>query len=152
MGTYTSVTGDFPGEELPGVHIALPYLIANINRELGLPGAEERFVNLAGKRVVVLGGGDTGMDCNRTAIRQGAESVTCTYRRDEANMPGSSATTRTARKRASNSCSTPAGGDTGQASRRRGQSGQHPVGAARATRAAADEIVPNTSRSSPPMH
>ena len=89
MGTYTSVTGDFPGEELPGVHIALPYLIANINRELGLPGAEERFVNLAGKRVVVLGGGDTGMDCNRTAIRQGAESVTCTYRRDEANMPGS---------------------------------------------------------------
>ena len=89
MGTYTSVTGDFPGEELPGVHIALPYLIANINRELGLPGAEERFVNLAGKRVVVLGGGDTGMDCNRTAIRQGAESVTCTYRRDELNMPGS---------------------------------------------------------------
>jgi len=51
------VTGDFPGEELPGVHIALPYLIANINRELGLPGAEERFVNLAGKRVVVLGAG-----------------------------------------------------------------------------------------------
>src|SRR6202167_1670309 len=89
MGTYTSVTGDFPGEDLPGVHIALPYLIANINRELGLPGAEDRFVNLAGKRVVVLGGGDTGMDCNRTAIRQGAESVTCTYRRDELNMPGS---------------------------------------------------------------
>ena len=89
MGTYTSVTGDFPGEELPGVHVALPYLIANINRELGLAGAEERFINLAGKRVVVLGGGDTGMDCNRTAIRQGAESVTCTYRRDEANMPGS---------------------------------------------------------------
>ena len=89
MGTYTSVTGDFPGEDLPGVHIALPYLIANINRELGLPGAEERFINLAGKRVVVMGGGDTGMDCNRTAIRQGAESVTCTYRRDEANMPGS---------------------------------------------------------------
>jgi glutamate synthase (NADPH) small chain len=89
MGTYTSVTGDFPGTELPGVHIALPYLISNINRELGLPGAEEQFVNLAGKRVVVLGGGDTGMDCNRTAIRQGAESVTCTYRRDELNMPGS---------------------------------------------------------------
>ena len=44
---------------------------------------------MRGKRVVVLGGGDTGMDCNRTAIRQGAASVTCTYRRDEANMPGS---------------------------------------------------------------
>ena len=41
------------------------------------------------KNVVVLGGGDTGMDCNRTAIRQGAASVTCTYRRDEDNMPGS---------------------------------------------------------------
>ena len=44
---------------------------------------------MRGKRVVVLGGGDTAMDCNRTAIRQGAESVTCTYRRDEGNMPGS---------------------------------------------------------------
>jgi glutamate synthase (NADPH/NADH) small chain len=44
---------------------------------------------MKGKRVVVLGGGDTGMDCIRTAIRQGAESVTCTYRRDEQNMPGS---------------------------------------------------------------
>ena len=47
------------------------------------------MIDLRGKRVVVLGGGDTGMDCNRTAIRQGAESVTCTYRRDERNMPGS---------------------------------------------------------------
>ena len=60
-------SGGFPGEDLPGVHEALPYLIANINRELGLPGAEQRFIDLAGKRVVVLGGGDTGMDCNRTA-------------------------------------------------------------------------------------
>src|SRR5471030_2937748 len=89
MGTYNYVRGGFAGEDLPGVYEALPYLIANINRELGLEGAEERFIDLAGKRVVVLGGGDTGMDCNRTAIRQGAESVTCTYRRDEANMPGS---------------------------------------------------------------
>ena len=89
MGTYRYVKGHFPGEGLPGVHEALPYLIANINRELGLPDAEQRFIDLRGKRVVVLGGGDTGMDCNRTAIRQGAESVTCTYRRDEGNMPGS---------------------------------------------------------------
>jgi glutamate synthase (NADPH/NADH) small chain len=89
MGTYRYVRGGFAGEDLTGVYEALPYLIANINRELGLPGAEEQFINLAGKRVVVLGGGDTGMDCNRTAIRQGAESVTCTYRRDELNMPGS---------------------------------------------------------------
>jgi glutamate synthase (NADPH/NADH) small chain len=89
MGTYNYVKGSFAGEDLPGVYEALPFLIANINRELGLAGAEERFIDLAGQRVVVLGGGDTGMDCNRTAIRQGAESVTCTYRRDELNMPGS---------------------------------------------------------------
>jgi glutamate synthase (NADPH/NADH) small chain len=89
MGTYNYVKGGFAGEDLPGVYEALPYLVANINRELGLAGAEERFIDLAGKRVVVLGGGDTGMDCNRTAIRQGAESVSCTYRRDEAHMPGS---------------------------------------------------------------
>ena len=77
-----------PGENLPGVYEALPYLVSNINHELGLPGGES-FVNLQGKDVVVLGGGDTGMDCNRTAIRQGAASVTCTYRRDAENMPGS---------------------------------------------------------------
>ncbi|HEU4530867.1 MAG TPA: FAD-dependent oxidoreductase, partial [Steroidobacteraceae bacterium] len=67
----------------------LPYLISNINRELGLENDAARFIDMRGRRVVVLGGGDTGMDCNRTAIRQGAESVTCTYRRDEDNMPGS---------------------------------------------------------------
>jgi glutamate synthase (NADPH/NADH) small chain len=89
MGTYEYVKGGFPGEDLPGVHEALPYLIANINRELGLEGSSEAFIDMRDKRVLVLGGGDTGMDCNRTAIRQGAESVTCTYRRDEANMPGS---------------------------------------------------------------
>ena len=88
MGTYTYVKGGFPGEDLPGVYEALPYLVSNINRELEIPDPNP-FVNLAGKQVVVLGGGDTGMDCNRTAIRQGAESVTCTYRRDEHNMPGS---------------------------------------------------------------
>jgi glutamate synthase (NADPH/NADH) small chain len=89
MGTYTYVKGGFAGEDLPGVHEALPYLISNINRELGISGASADFVDMRGKQVVVLGGGDTGMDCNRTAIRQGASSVTCTYRRDEDNMPGS---------------------------------------------------------------
>jgi glutamate synthase (NADPH/NADH) small chain len=89
MGTYRYVKGGFAGEALPGVYEALPYLIGNINRELGLPGAEHDYVDLKGRRVLVLGGGDTGMDCNRTAIRQGAESVTCTYRRDERHMPGS---------------------------------------------------------------
>ena len=89
MGTYTSVKGGFPGEDLPGVYEALPYLIANINHELGFPGAAQALISLAGRRVVVLGGGDTAMDCNRTAVRQAADSVTCTYRRDEGNMPGS---------------------------------------------------------------
>ncbi len=54
MGTYRYVKGGFPGEDLPGVHEALPYLISNINHELGLPGSAS-FVNLEGKRVVVLG-------------------------------------------------------------------------------------------------
>ncbi len=88
MGTYTYVKGGFPGEDLPGVHEALPFLVSNINRELAIAD-EQPWVDLKGKRVVVLGGGDTGMDCIRTAIRQGAESVSCTYRRDEKNMPGS---------------------------------------------------------------
>jgi glutamate synthase (NADPH/NADH) small chain len=89
MGTYNYVKGGFSGEDLPGVYEALPYLVSNINRELKLEGAADGFVDMRDKRVVVLGGGDTGMDCNRTAIRQGAASVTCTYRRDEDNMPGS---------------------------------------------------------------
>ena len=88
MGTYTYVKGGFDGEDPPGVHEALPYLISNINRELGINGGTD-FIDMKGKKVVVLGGGDTGMDCNRTAIRQGAASVACTYRRDEDNMPGS---------------------------------------------------------------
>jgi len=89
MGTYRGVKGGFSGEDLPGVYEALPYLIASIRRELGLALAPGELADLRGQNVVVLGGGDTGMDCNRTAIRQGAASVTCTYRRDEENMPGS---------------------------------------------------------------
>jgi glutamate synthase (NADPH/NADH) small chain len=89
MGTYSYVKGGFAGEDLPGVYEALPYLISNINRELDIADASTGFIDMRDKRVVVLGGGDTGMDCNRTAIRQGASSVTCTYRRDEDNMPGS---------------------------------------------------------------
>ena len=85
-GAYTYVDGQLPGRELLGVHDALPFLIANTERLLlGEPAA----IDLAGKHVVVLGGGDTGMDCNRTAIRLGAASVTCVYRRDEPSMPGS---------------------------------------------------------------
>jgi glutamate synthase (NADPH/NADH) small chain len=89
MGTYEYVRGGFPGEDLPGVIEALPYLIGNAYRELGHDETDAPYIDLDGKHVVVLGGGDTGMDCNRTAIRQGAASVTCAYRRDEENMPGS---------------------------------------------------------------
>jgi len=89
MGTYTYMKGGFPGEDLPGVYDALPYLVANVNRVMGIEQNPADFIDMRGQRVVVLGGGDTAMDCNRTAIRQGATSVTCAYRRDEANMPGS---------------------------------------------------------------
>jgi glutamate synthase (NADPH) small chain len=89
MGTYTYMKGGFPGEDLPGVYEALPYLIANVNRQLGYEKDPAEFIDTQGKKVVVLGGGDTAMDCVRTAVRQGAASVTCAYRRDEENMPGS---------------------------------------------------------------
>ncbi len=89
IGAYTNVRGGFPGEDLEGVFDALPYLVSNVYRELGMSKRAAARINLKGKNVVVLGGGDTGMDCNRTAIRQGAASVSCAYRRDEENMPGS---------------------------------------------------------------
>lgn len=89
MGTYKYMKGGFPGEDTAGVFEALPYLISNTRNVLGLEQDEHGFIDMKGKKVAVLGGGDTAMDCNRTAIRQGAESVTCAYRRDEANMPGS---------------------------------------------------------------
>ena len=98
MGTYTYMSGGFPGEDLPGVHDALDFLISNVNRCLGFEKNPADYVSMEGKKVVVLGGGDTAMDCNRTSIRQGAASVTCAYRRDEENMPGSRREVRNARE------------------------------------------------------
>ena len=89
MGTYTSLEGGFKGENLPQAHKAIDYLIGNTNHLLKFQQKESDYINFKGKDVVILGGGDTAMDCNRTAIRQGAKSVTCLYRRDEKNMPGS---------------------------------------------------------------
>lgn len=89
MGTYKYMKGGFPGEDLPGVYDALPFLISSVNRNLGFEKDPADYISMKGKKVVVLGGGDTAMDCNRTSIRQQAESVICAYRRDEANMPGS---------------------------------------------------------------
>ena len=98
MGTYNYMKGGFPGENLPGVYEALPYLVSVVNRHLGLEKNPVDYINMVGKRVVVLGGGDTAMDCNRTAVRQGAKSVTCAYRRDEENMPGSRREVKNARE------------------------------------------------------
>ncbi|WP_096086049.1 FAD-dependent oxidoreductase [Agaribacterium haliotis] len=98
MGTYNYMKGGFPGEDLPGVHDALPFLISNVNRNLGFEKDPAEFISVEGKKVVVLGGGDTAMDCNRTSIRQNAESVSCAYRRDEANMPGSRREVQNARE------------------------------------------------------
>ncbi|WP_189518390.1 FAD-dependent oxidoreductase [Kushneria pakistanensis] len=98
MGTYKYMEGGFPGEQLDGVYKALDYLIGNVNHNLGFSDSARDFVSLKGKRVVVLGGGDTAMDCNRTALRQGADEVTCVYRRDEANMPGSRREVKNARE------------------------------------------------------
>ena len=89
MGTYTSLEGGFKGEKLQGVYKAIDYLISNTKKLLNMNSGKAEYINFNGKKVVVLGGGDTAMDCNRTAIRQGAKSVTCLYRRDEKNMPGS---------------------------------------------------------------
>ena len=89
LGTYKPMAGGLPGEDSPGVYKALDYLIGNTKSLLKMPPAEHQFTDLAGQRVVVLGGGDTAMDCVRTAIRQGAKEVHCLYRRDRENMPGS---------------------------------------------------------------
>ena len=72
----------------PYVLKALPFLVNNVRQCMGTLG-DETPLSVEGRRVVVLGGGDTAMDCNRTSIRQGARKVICAYRRDEANMPGS---------------------------------------------------------------
>ena len=98
MGTYTYMRGNFPGENLPGVYEALPYLVGNVNHNLGFEQEADDYINLKGKRVIVLGGGDTAMDCVRTAVRQQAEHVICAYRRDEANMPGSRREVKNARE------------------------------------------------------
>ncbi|QIZ78753.1 FAD-dependent oxidoreductase [Ferrimonas lipolytica] len=88
LGTYKAMAAGLPGESAQGVHQALPFLIANTAEIEGYQ-VDDPYINLQGKRVVVLGGGDTAMDCVRTSVRQGATSVQCAYRRDEANMPGS---------------------------------------------------------------
>jgi glutamate synthase (NADPH/NADH) small chain len=90
-GAYRAREIGAKGATLPGVAAALDYLIASNRKGLGdaVRGHEDGTLHALGKDVVVIGGGDTAMDCVRTAVRQGASSVTCLYRRDRANMPGS---------------------------------------------------------------
>ncbi|MEG8039754.1 NAD(P)-dependent oxidoreductase [Sphingomonas sp. LR60] len=90
-GVYKARAIDVAGNDLNGVVAALDYLTASNRKSFGdaVPEFEDGRLNAAGKNVVVIGGGDTAMDCVRTAIRQGATSVKCLYRRDRANMPGS---------------------------------------------------------------
>ncbi|WP_454827975.1 FAD-dependent oxidoreductase [Pseudoxanthomonas wuyuanensis] len=106
-GAYRYTDGGLAGQDLKGVLPALPFLVQNGrivggNDPWGRPiaGWEDTIAlpDMAGKRVVVLGGGDTGMDCVRSAIRLGAAKVTCAYRRDEANMPGSAREVANARE------------------------------------------------------
>lgn len=87
-----------PGSAAKGIVKALDYLTASNRKSFGddVPEFDSGELNAAGKRVVVIGGGDTAMDCLRTAIRQGATSVKCLYRRDKANMPGSQRETQNA--------------------------------------------------------
>ena len=90
-GVYKARAIKAPGVGAPGVVAALDYLIASNRKGFGdaVPAFDSGALDAAGKRVVVIGGGDTAMDCVRTAVRQGARSVQCLYRRDRANMPGS---------------------------------------------------------------
>jgi glutamate synthase (NADPH/NADH) small chain len=89
MGTYKYMKGGFDNEGAEGVYEALPFLISNTMRTMGLEKDPADFMDMKDKHVVVLGGGDTTMDCVRTSIRQQATRVVCAYRRDEKSMPGS---------------------------------------------------------------
>ena len=89
LGTGAEIDASMrvPGEDLPGVHHATEYLVRlNLSHEM-LPPDMRQNIEVEGKRVVVIGGGDTAMDCLRTSLRMKAEEVTCVYRRSEVEMP-----------------------------------------------------------------
>ncbi|MBF9029370.1 FAD-dependent oxidoreductase [Rhodobacterales bacterium HKCCE3408] len=90
-GVYKSRDLQAPGVGSAGIVRAIDYLTASNRKSFGddVPDFDSGELSAEGKRVVVIGGGDTAMDCVRTAVRQGAVSVKCLYRRDRANMPGS---------------------------------------------------------------
>jgi glutamate synthase (NADPH) small chain len=86
FGAQEPKLADVPGSELGGIVAALPFLI---QKNVPNAGYDEPLIDVRGKRVAVLGGGDTAMDCLRTSLRAGASAAVCLYRRDLANMPGS---------------------------------------------------------------
>jgi glutamate synthase (NADPH/NADH) small chain len=90
-GVYKSRGLEAPGVGAQGIVRAIDFLTTSNRKSFGddVPDFDSGALNAAGKKVVVIGGGDTAMDCVRTSIRQGATSVKCLYRRDRANMPGS---------------------------------------------------------------
>ncbi len=90
-GVYKARDIACPGVGLANIQPALDFLIASNRKGLGddVPAFDDGSLDAADKRIVVIGGGDTAMDCVRTAVRQGARSVKCLYRRNRANMPGS---------------------------------------------------------------
>ncbi len=97
-GVYKARELNVPNATVPGVERALDFLMASNRQHFGdrVPEFDDGTLNADGKRVVVIGGGDTAMDCVRTAVRQGATSVKCLYRRDRDNMPGSQRETHNA--------------------------------------------------------
>ncbi|WNJ94440.1 FAD-dependent oxidoreductase [Vibrio ruber] len=97
VGTYKNMRAGLENEDAAGVYDALPFLVSNTYRVMALEDSQP-FIDMAGKNVVVLGGGDTAMDCVRTSIRQQASHVICAYRRDEENMPGSRREVKNARE------------------------------------------------------
>lgn len=89
IGAYKTVDGGLGEGTDEGVHKALDFLIGNTNQIHDYQIEDANFIDVKDKTVAVLGGGDTAMDCVRTAIRQGANKVMCIYRKDQASMPGS---------------------------------------------------------------
>lgn len=99
VGTYRSMRSGLENEDAQGVYDALPFLIGNTQHLMGYTAnGAHPYVSMQDQRVVVLGGGDTAMDCVRTSLRQGASRVVCAYRRDEKNMPGSKREVKNARE------------------------------------------------------
>ena len=87
IGATASNEVKIDGEKSSNVHFAIDFLTGIQRRNLG--DKEVKYIDVKDKKVVVIGGGDTAMDCVRTSVREGAETVKCLYRRDERNMPGS---------------------------------------------------------------